>query len=148
MKRTIVAAVAAALLIAACGASADPPATTTNAPATSASPTPTVTPEESMPSSEPPAAIATAEDVVAATGCTGYEVADQPAPFAATYGTCSWKGGRLQVYTFASEGDMASFFDSVKAFGVTESQVAVVGLVVAAPASQKNLAALRDALGA
>ena len=80
------------------------------------------------------------------TGCTGYALSPDVAPGAATYGTCTWKGGRLQVYTFASAADQQVFWTAVKAFGAVPSQAAVVGLVVAAPADQRNLAALRAAL--
>lgn len=155
MKRTLVAAAAAAVLLAGCSSSPAPAASTSPAPVASSTPaatssapvvSETPTPEPSTSSAVGP--IESAEDVVAATGCTGYELADEAAPFTATYGTCTWKGGRLQIYTFASDVDMASFFETVRAFGVTEKQTAVVGLVVAAPKSQKNLAALRAALGA
>jgi hypothetical protein len=148
VNRSAVALLLALPILAACAASPSPEAAVSTTPATTsaaAEPSGEPTPTESSAPPEP-RTIATAEDVVAATGCTGYALADTSAPFAATYGTCQWSGGRLQVYTFASEGDMASFFETVASFGVTPEQTAVVGLVVAAPESPRDLAELRAAL--
>ena len=152
MKRTII-VIVAMLTLTACGGSGSTDAGTTTAASTPAAatdpPTPTATPTPTESPSEPEArTIASAEDVVAATGCTGYELADEAAPFTSTYGTCTWKGARLQVYTFDNSADLAKFWDMVSAYGVTPKQAAVVGLVVAAPKSQKNLAELRQLLGA
>ena len=148
MNRSAAALLLAMPILAACAAPPSPNVAVSSTPATTtaaAEPTPEPT---ATASSAPPESrtIATAEDVVAATGCTGYALADKPAPFAATYGTCKWSGGRLQIYTFASEGNMTSFWNAVAAFGVTPEQAAVVGLVVAAPESQRGQVALRAAL--
>ncbi len=143
--------VVTALLLVGCSSSPQEATPGSSSPATPTSSGPAATSsapaaESSTPAAEP-VTIETAEDVVTATGCTGYELADQAAPFSKSYGTCTWKGGRLQVYTFANDTDLASFWDAVRAFGVTPDQAAVVGLVVAAPESQKDLAALKAALG-
>lgn len=103
--------------------------------------TPTPTPDPA------PAAVSTAQDVVDRTGCTGLLPASSTAPFAATFDTCTWHGERLQVYTFGTIPDEESFLKAVRGYGVVPSQLAMVDLVIVAPADATTLPALRKALG-
>lgn len=152
MKRTIIIAGAAVALLAACGSSggaASTPAASTSstAPAPSSS-SPEPTSSSAQPSEEPSTqTIGSIEEAIERTGCTGYEVADEAAPFATEYGTCRWNGDRLQLYSFASEKDREKFLDLSADYGVTRGQVVICGLVVAALDKQKNTKKLRALLG-
>lgn len=54
------------------------------------------------------------------------------APYTQEWGTATYNGSKLQVYQFASEADRAKFVDSISAYGIEESQLVTVGLVVVA----------------
>jgi hypothetical protein len=145
MKRALVTLLAVAAL-AGCGSSSaappSPPQTSTPAAGTtSASPSPS-------PVASQPAAVAslTVEDAIAKTGCTGYKLAAEAAPFAATYGTCRWKGNRLQLYSFDDEASREKFLDLSAQYGAPRSSVVIAGLLVAALDRQTDRALLRTTL--
>lgn len=103
---------------------------TTTATATVTAPAPA--PASSQPATE------TAQQVAARIGCTGFKASE--APFVSSFGSCTFRGAKTNVYVFANASDQASFGKVVAAYGVTPAMEAVHGLVMAAPdASRPDL---------
>ena len=90
--------------------------------------------------------IKTPADIVARTKCTGYVPSSTFVPFATTYGTCTYKGSRLQIYTFGKRSDLDSWYETVRQYGIVQSQVAQAGLTVSATDNPALLEALRQDL--
>ncbi|MWV47883.1 hypothetical protein GRS96_01175 [Rathayibacter sp. VKM Ac-2803] len=135
-------------LLSGCAAGGDPeesPALeSTSASNEAASPPETAAPEPT----EAAKTGATLADTATKLNCTDYALAATVAPGAAEYGTCQLDGVRVQLYRFANLDDKQIFLDQVKAYGVVESQLAVTddGSIAAAPADQRLLVQLQDAL--
>ncbi len=78
--------------------------------------------------------------------CQGYVAGSVPPPHASGYGSCTWHGKRLVIYTFSSTAQRTAFFTAMAASGIVPGRVAMSGLVVAAPEDLSRLAELRAAL--
>lgn len=109
-----------------------------------AEPTPTQEPE---PAKAVPVEL-TLGETAAAAGCDGYARASEVAPYVTEWGTCTFAGGNVRAYHFASSDDYASFLDAVSGFGIVEGQLVLHGPFVFAPDDQTQLDALRGALPA
>ncbi|MGG7466204.1 hypothetical protein [Plantibacter sp. YIM 135347] len=120
------------------GAGAGPSSSASAAPQATATETP-------APPAPAPVALSLA-DTAEAAGCTGYERASEVAPYAAEWGKCTFAGGNVRAYRFATPEDYAAFLDSVSGFGIVEGQLAVAGAFVFAPDDQTQLDAIRAAL--
>ena len=83
---------------------------------------------------------------MARTGCTGYVKGSTPPPNAAGYGSCTWHGKRLTIYTFRNVAQQKKFLAAMRAEGLVRARVAVGGLVVAAPEDLARLPELRRLL--
>jgi hypothetical protein len=84
---------------------------------------------------------------VALTGCTEFHAGTTPPPHAIAYGSCTWHGKRLTIYTVASTTGRRAFFTAMTASGIVPARVAVAGLVVVAPEDLARLGELRRLLG-
>jgi hypothetical protein len=135
--------------LAGCGSSSSSPSaapasvTVTSSPSVS-SPAP-ATPK-ATPTVEPSGSSLALEEAIAKTGCTGYELAAEAAPFAATYGTCRWMGNRLQLYTFDDEASREKFLDLSAQYGAPRSSLVIAGMLVAALDRQTDRALLKTTL--
>jgi hypothetical protein len=148
MKRTTV-VILLALALAGCGSSSSPgpaaaPTGASSSPSASASPSPPAA--TATPAATPSEVSLTVEDAIAKTGCTGYKLSEEAAPFAATYGTCRWKGNRLQLYTFDDEAAREKFLDLSAEYGAPRSTLVIAGLLVAALDRQTDRALLKSTL--
>ena len=108
-------------------------------------PTPTsVAPTESA---KPAADVGAAEGVAQKLGVTDFHQSSSAAPGAIRWGEGTYSGSRVQIYEFANDDDYKIFLDSVKGFGIVESQLIKVGEVVVAVTDQTKVEAARAALG-
>lgn len=154
MRRSLLFVTALTVALAGCGSSGEQTPTSaapaasssSSAPSTPAAP-PTPAPEPTSAEPTEAATVASIDEAIERTGCKGYKLADQAAPFSTEYGTCSWKGDRLQLYSFASEENREKFLELSAGYGVTREQVVICGLVVAALDKQAGIKPLRELLG-
>lgn len=149
MRATKLAATfAVAVALAGCTSSpspTEPPASASSAPSASAS---VAAAGESPSSAAAPAPAGDPlADAAARIGCTGWAQAADAAPYVDRWGECQLDGQRVQLYLVASDDAYRSFVQTVAGYGVTEAQLVHVGSVVAAPADQTKLDAVRAALG-
>lgn len=143
MKKLFV-ALSVVLLLGGCASpSAEPtPEASQDAPP-SAAPTPTDDPTEPEATVE----VATPESVAKTLGVADYAQSASIAPFATQWGEGTYEGSRVQIYAFANENDYVSFLEQVKQFGIVESQLVRVGLIVVSVDDQTKTAAVKAALG-
>lgn len=138
MMRKSIAVAAAALLLAGCGSSGDgAPSPTSPAPASSSA----------LPSVE----VVNDLGVVATRiNCIGYtDDTETISPFTQQYGDCIMDNdgsGSVQLYRFGTTQAIDSFWEFVAEFGITPSQCAQAGLVVACPEEASDIAGIQAAL--
>ena len=98
-------------------------------------------------SAKPASDAGSAEAVAQKLGVTDFHQSSSVAPGATRWGEGTYAGTKVQIYEFANDDDYKVFLDSVKSFGIVESQLIKVGQVVVAVTDQTKVGAARAALG-
>ena len=75
--------------------------------------------------------------------CTNYSKSSEFAPYVKEWGACTFDGGNVKVYSFASDKELKAFMDSIFEYGITEANLVIKNLLIAAPDDLSKLDSLR-----
>ena len=75
--------------------------------------------------------------------CTNYSKSSEFAPYVKEWGACTFDGGNIKVYSFASDKELKAFMDSIFEYGITEANLVIKNLFIAAPDDLSKLDSIR-----
>jgi hypothetical protein len=75
--------------------------------------------------------------------CTNYSKSSEFAPYVKEWGACTFDGGNVKVYSFASDKELKAFMDSIFEYGITEANLVIKNLLIAAPDDLSKLDSIR-----
>ena len=75
--------------------------------------------------------------------CTNYSKSSEFAPYVKEWGACTFDGGNIKVYSFASDKELKAFMDSIFEYGITEANLVIKNLLIAAPDDLSKLDSIR-----
>jgi hypothetical protein len=94
-----------------------------------------------------PSAVVNVTEAASSIGCTNWKESTEFSPYTESWGQCTIQGVPVKIYKFASLADQKDFLKSVRAYGVTESMLAIKDLFIYAPDSTSKLSAIKKSLG-
>ena len=75
--------------------------------------------------------------------CVNYLKSSEFAPYVKEWGACTFDGGNVKVYSFASDKELKAFMDSIFEYGITEANLVIKNLLIAAPDDLSKLDSIR-----
>ena len=75
--------------------------------------------------------------------CVNYLKSSEFAPYVKEWGACTFDGGNVKVYSFASDKELRAFMDSIFEYGITEANLVIKNLLIAAPDDLSKLDSIR-----
>lgn len=75
--------------------------------------------------------------------CTNYSKSSEFAAYVKEWGACTFDGGNVKVYSFASDKELKAFMDSIFEYGITEANLVIKNLLIAAPDDLSKLDSIR-----
>ena len=75
--------------------------------------------------------------------CTSYSKSSEFAPFVKEWGECTYEVSRVKVYSFASDKELKAFMASIFEYGITEANLVIKNLLIAAPDDLSKLDSIR-----
>jgi len=75
--------------------------------------------------------------------CVSYSKSSEFAPFVKEWGACTYEGGNVKVYSFASDKELKAFMASIFEYGITEANLVIKNLLIAAPDDLSKLDSIR-----
>jgi hypothetical protein len=75
--------------------------------------------------------------------CISYSKSSEFAPFVKEWGACTYEGSIVKVYSFASDKELKAFMASIFEYGITEANLVIKNLLIAAPDDLSKLDSIR-----
>ena len=78
--------------------------------------------------------------------CLNYSKSFEFAPFVKEWGACAYEGSNVKVYSFAGDKELKAFIATIFDYGITESNLVISNLLIAAPDDLSKLDSIRSLL--
>ncbi len=78
--------------------------------------------------------------------CVNYSKFFEFAPFVKEWGACAYEGSNVKVYSFAGDKELKAFMATIFDYGITESNLVIKNLLIAAPDDLSKLDSIRSLL--
>jgi hypothetical protein len=75
--------------------------------------------------------------------CMNYSKSFEFAPFVKEWGACTYEAGNVKVYSFVSDKNLKAFMATIFDYGITESNLVIKNLLIAAPDDLSKLDSIR-----